>query len=173
MERLERDQYDTTNTGSGTGYGHTGGDDPERRRAGGVATSGGDESGVAGQAADIAARAQEQAGELASSAREMAGEKASAIGSMAQEKADAGLDRAASGLERAATNMRDRAEGAGGLQEQVGTKVAGGLESAATYFKDHDSAELWSEVETFVKDHPLQAAAGALVAGWMLGRMMR
>lgn len=111
----------------------------------------------------------EQAGEIASKAQEKAGE----VGSMARERADQGLDRAADGLQKAADTMRSRMEDQGGLQGQVGTKVAGGLEATASYLKEHDSAELWSEVESFVKEHPMQAAAGALVAGWMLGRMMR
>lgn len=111
----------------------------------------------------------EQASEIAAKAQEKAGE----VGGMAKERADQGIDRAADGLQKAADTMRSRMEDQGGIQGEVGAKVAGGLEATASYLKDHDSAELWGEVESFVKEHPLQAAAGALVAGWMLGRMMR
>jgi ElaB/YqjD/DUF883 family membrane-anchored ribosome-binding protein len=69
--------------------------------------------------------------------------------------------------------MRDRASSTGGVQAQVGERAADYMEKASTYLQDHDSQELWGEVEKFVKEHPMQAAAGALFAGFMLGRMMR
>lgn len=104
----------------------------------------------------------EQAGEVASKAQE----KASSA-------ADAGLDRAASGLHTAAEKMRDRASGTGGMQAQVGEKAADVMDRASSYLQSHDSGELWEDVERFVKDHPMQAAGGALVAGFLLGKIMR
>lgn len=127
------------------------------------------EAGVAEQANEIAARAQEKAGEFG----EMAQEKAGEVASMAQERADVGIDRAAEGLQQAADTMRERAGDHDGMQAQVGTKLADGLEKTAAYLKEHDSAELWDEVEAFVKEHPMQAAAGALVAGFLFGRILR
>jgi len=47
------------------------------------------------------------------------------------------------------------------------------MDRTASYLKEHDSQELWSEVEAFVKEHPMQAAAGALFAGYMLGKIIR
>jgi ElaB/YqjD/DUF883 family membrane-anchored ribosome-binding protein len=104
----------------------------------------------------------QQAGEIASKAQEKAGAAA-----------DMGVDRAATGLHTAAEKMRDRASSTSGVQAQVGEKAADYMEKASTYLQDHDSQELWGEVEKFVKEHPMQAAAGALFAGFMLGRMMR
>ncbi|MCC6381518.1 MAG: hypothetical protein IT304_03370, partial [Dehalococcoidia bacterium] len=89
-----------------------------------------------------------------------------------QEQADAGLDRAASGLQKAADQMRDRA-GSEGLQGQVATKAADTMEKTASYLREHDTDEIWKDMESFVKDHPMQAAAGALVAGFVLGRLLR
>lgn len=162
MEGMEKDYYEPTDSGSGAGLGHSGF---------GEGTSGHTSSTMSGDTAveQKARSVTDQANEVASKAQE----KASEMGTRAQEKADQGMDRAAQGLHKAAENMRDRFEGQEGMQGQVGTKVATGIDSAATYLRDHDSAEVWSELESYIKEHPMQAAAGALFAGWMLGRIMR
>lgn len=99
-------------------------------------------------------------------------EMASNAGQKAQDTADAGISRAASGLEKAADQMRDRMPG-DGPAAQMGTKVADSLERTAGYLREHDSDQLWEDVETFVKEHPIQAAAGAAVAGFIVARMLR
>lgn len=109
-----------------------------------------------------------QATEIAGQAKDMAAE----YGQKIQDSADMGKEKAAMGLESAADQLRERV-GEDGVQGQVGTKVADGLEKTATYLRDHDTSEIWSEIESFVKDHPLQAAAGALFAGFMMGRVLR
>lgn len=110
----------------------------------------------------------EQAGDVATKTQE----KAQEMGSKMQEQADAGLDKAASGLQKAAEQMRERG-GSEGLQGQVATKAADTMEKTAGYLRDHDTDEIWQDVESFVKEHPMQAAAGALVAGFVLGRLLR
>ena len=73
----------------------------------------------------------------------------------------------------AAERMRERADSHEGMQADVATKAADAMDRTASYLKEHDSQELWSEVEAFVKEHPMQAAAGALFAGYMLGKIIR
>lgn len=123
-------------------------------------------------AKDRAGEAKEMAGDRMAEAKEMATEKAGQAKEMAADYAEMGKDRAVEGLETAASQVRDRF-GEEGMQGQVGTKVADGLEKTATYLREHEAGEMWSEIETFVKDHPMQAAAGALVAGFLMGRVLR
>lgn len=158
---MEKDYYEPTDSGAGTGVGsHTGF---------GEGTTGHMSTGGTSTMEEKAKSVTDQAGEVASKAQA----KASEMGTKAQEKADVGMERASEGLHKAAENMRSRFESQEGVQAQVGTKVASGIESAASYLEGRDSAELWAEFESFVKEHPMQAAAGALFAGWMLGRIMR
>jgi len=115
----------------------------------------------------------DQAGAIAAKAQQKAQETADEIGNKVQDRADAGVDRAAEGLQQAAEGMRARMEDQEGMQAQVGTKVAEGLERTAGYLKEHDSSEMWGDLESFVKEHPMQACAGALVAGFFMGRVLR
>jgi vacuolar-type H+-ATPase subunit H len=114
--------------------------------------------------------AREKASEYAEKARETASE----YGEKAKEQAEMGKDQAASGMEKAAEMMRDRVGGSdGGVTAQAGTKVADTMENAASYLREHDTTEMWSDVETFARTHPTQALAGAVVAGFLLGRLIR
>jgi ElaB/YqjD/DUF883 family membrane-anchored ribosome-binding protein len=84
--------------------------------------------------------------------------------------ADAGKEKAAEGLSTAADKMRSDEDG---VRSQLGNKAADAMERTADYLKDHDSNELMHDIEEFVKAHPLQAAAGALAAGSVLGKLVR
>ena len=86
---------------------------------------------------------------------------------------DAGIDKAAEGLGSAAEKMRSRAEEADGVRSSIEAKTADAMDKTAGYLKDHDSSELMHDVEQFVKTHPLQAAVGALAAGYLLGKIAR
>jgi len=116
---------------------------------------------------------QEKAQEMASNMTTQVQEKASEYSGKLQDQADAGIDKAAQGLEQAAEQMRSRMDDKGGVQAQVGTKVADSLEKTAGYLRDHEAEQIWQDVEQFVKDHPLQAAATAAFAGFVVARMMK
>jgi ElaB/YqjD/DUF883 family membrane-anchored ribosome-binding protein len=91
-----------------------------------------------------------------------------------QERTEQGRERAADGLANAASQLRSNFAGDGeGVKGQVGVKVADSLERTAGYLREHETDQIWSDVETFVTEHPVQAAAGALVAGFVLGRVLR
>jgi len=115
--------------------------------------------------AEVAGRAKETGAQLADSAKE--------AGSQLAAGADTGMDRAASGLESAATQVRERAGEGDGMRAAAGTKVADGLEKASTYLRDHESREVWDDLETYIRDHPTQALIGAVAAGFVLARVMR
>lgn len=87
--------------------------------------------------------------------------------------ADAGLDKTADGLESAAEKLRSRTDGEAGVKSAVQEKAADAMEKTAGYLKEHDSKELMHDLEEFVKAHPIQAAVGALAAGYVIGKIAR
>src|SRR4051794_5268249 len=91
----------------------------------------------------------------------------------AKEQADAGKDKAAEGLEATAERIKSMTGEGDGMPAQAGTKLAEGMETAASYLKEHSSDEMFKDLEVFVKEHPTQALVGAIFAGFMVGRMMR
>ena len=107
----------------------------------------------------------QRAGEMATGAVEKAQ-------STVKSGADAGMDRASEGMSTAAERLRERSESTGGIQKEVGVKAAEAMEKTATYLKEHDSGEVMSQIETYIREHPIQSAAGALVAGYVLGKIM-
>ena len=138
---------------------------------GGTATE--TKTSVADQAGDVAAKAQDKAEEMAGKAQDKAAELGSTAKDKAMEGAEAGRERAATGLQSAASSLRERGESSEGLQAELSTKAADSLDKASTYLSEHDTGEMWEELERLIKEHPMQAAAGALAAGFFLGRILR
>lgn len=91
----------------------------------------------------------------------------------AQEQLDAGLEAASEPLSDMATKLREKAGTSDGVPQQAGVKVAEGMETAASYLKEHSSEEIMQDLEVFVKEHPLQALGGAVFAGFLFGRLIR
>jgi ElaB/YqjD/DUF883 family membrane-anchored ribosome-binding protein len=91
----------------------------------------------------------------------------------AKEQADAGMDKAAGGLESAAERIKGMTGEGEGAPAQAGVKLAEGMETAATYLKEHSSDELLKDLEGYVKQHPTQALVGAIFAGILVGRILR
>jgi ElaB/YqjD/DUF883 family membrane-anchored ribosome-binding protein len=112
---------------------------------------------------------QERAQEMAGKARETASQYAE----KAQEQLDHGTDQAAGGLEQAAEKLREQTQDGGGMPAQAGTKVAEGMESAAGYLREHNTEDMLADLEHYVKAHPTTALAGAVVAGFFIGRILR
>ena len=95
------------------------------------------------------------------------------LGARAMEAADKGREKAAEGVDTAASRLREQVEGEGGVKETVGVKVADGLERTAGYLREHETEELLNDLERFAREHPMQALGGAVVAGFLLGRVLR
>jgi ElaB/YqjD/DUF883 family membrane-anchored ribosome-binding protein len=91
----------------------------------------------------------------------------------AKDQVDAGMDKAAEGLDSAAERIKTMSSEHEGVPAQAGTKLAEGMETAATYLKEHSSDELLKDFEGYVKEHPAQAIVGAVFAGFLVGRIMR
>jgi ElaB/YqjD/DUF883 family membrane-anchored ribosome-binding protein len=97
----------------------------------------------------------------------------SVVREQAGERMEEGIDRVAEGAQQAADRVREEAENRGGVQGKVGIKAADTMEQAATYLRDHRSDEIWSDVERYAREHPMQAVGGAVFAGFLLGRILR
>ena len=121
------------------------------------------------QAASAGEGTAERAQEYAGQARE----KVAEYGEKAQQQLESGKDQAAAGMERAAEQLRERASQTGGMQAQAGTKIADTMEQAAGYLRERSTAEMWDDVETYVRQHPAQALAGAAFAGFIVARVLR
>jgi ElaB/YqjD/DUF883 family membrane-anchored ribosome-binding protein len=126
------------------------------------------ETGARGQAKEYADQAKNKAGEMAEEAKN----KTRNMADDAKERAEDGKDQAASGLERAAQVAHERAAGSEGMPAQAGTKVADVMEDTAKYLRTHDTNEIWRDVESYARSHPIQTLAGAVVGGFVLGKLI-
>ena len=100
-------------------------------------------------------------------------EKASQFGSQAKEAAEAGRERAGAGLSTAGEKIQERAGAMGGPTAKIGAKVGETLASAGQYMQDKDTGEIYKDVETYVKEHPVQAVVGAVIAGIVVGKLIK
>lgn len=134
------------------------------------------EANELGQTTDLRDSGNSSADTMQDRAQEMAGktrETVNEMGQKAQDRLDKGTDQAASGLEQAADRLRGQAEGSSGMPAQAGVKVAEGMESAAGYLREHNTEDMLGDIESYVKAHPTTALAGAVVAGFFIGRILR
>ena len=170
---MESSDFSSANTGTGadSGMGSTSG--ATNSTSAGMSDSGTEQSG------GLADRAR---GALGS-----AGERLSGVGSTVREKASGAKDSLANALEAGAERLRARggdgmsAAGATGgtmavsddRMAQVTTRVAGGMEGAATWLRDADLDGLKSSIETQVKEHPGRTLLIAVGLGYLLGKALR
>lgn len=99
-------------------------------------------------------------------------EGAREAGEMAKERVDQGMDKAAEGVQSVAETVREKAQERGGMTKEYGTKAADVMESSATYLREADSTQILDDVEKYVRQHPMQAVAGAVIGGFLLGRIL-
>jgi hypothetical protein len=99
-------------------------------------------------------------------------ETAQDMGTKAQEKAEIGKEKVADGIEGAVGTMRDKLP-SDGMVGKAGTVAADSLEKTAGYLRDHETSELWADVQEYVKLHPASSLVGALAAGFVLSRILR
>jgi ElaB/YqjD/DUF883 family membrane-anchored ribosome-binding protein len=112
-------------------------------------------------------------GDKARDTADTARDKASDLGQKAQHQAEVGKDKAAGGMESAADKLREQASKSDGMTAKAGTKAADTMERSADYLREHDTGEILDDVEQYVKDHPMQAVAGAVIGGFVIGRILR
>jgi ElaB/YqjD/DUF883 family membrane-anchored ribosome-binding protein len=104
--------------------------------------------------------------------KQRASETKDRVEEVVREKTEQGIDRTAEGVQSAAERIRSEANERGGMTAEAGTKVADTMDRTAGYLREHDSEQILSDVERYVREHPLQAVAGAVVGGFILGRLL-
>ena len=105
-------------------------------------------------------------------AEENARDLASAVQDAVRERADDGMTKAGEGVHAAAESLRARVEG-DGVTATAGSKVAEQLDRTGDYLTEKDSREFMNDARRFVKEHPVQAVAGAVLAGFVVGKLRR
>ena len=107
------------------------------------------------RASDIASRAKDKASQVAETVSEKLGHTRTS---------------AAEGLNRAASTIRD----SGGSQVRNLTDgLANGMESTATYLRDHDFNQMGKDVMNLCRRYPTQSVVAALAVGFLIGRSRR
>jgi hypothetical protein len=124
-------------------------------------------TGIREQAKEYVDHAKNTAGEMADQAKTKVGE----IANQAKKRADVMGDQAAGGLEHAAQVAHQRATGSAGIPAEAGTKVANVMEDTAQYLRTHDTHSIWVDMASYVRRHPVQALAGAVVGGFLLRKL--
>jgi ElaB/YqjD/DUF883 family membrane-anchored ribosome-binding protein len=129
---------------------------------------------------DARAKAEALAEEARAKAEGMAGDakvRTAELTGQARETAysvaESGREGAASALDSAAERLEDRAASSSGVQAATAERAAQGMQAAAGYLKEHDTAEVWDDLEQYVKAHPMQSVAVAVAAGLVIGRALR
>lgn len=127
----------------------------------------------AGSHGSMGERAMDEGRQMADQARQSAGEAMNEAGDRAYGAAETGRENAASGLERAAAGLERRADGSDGMSAMAAERAAEGMQSAAGYLRQHDSTEIWQDVERYVQHNPVRSLLGAVAAGFVVGRILR
>lgn len=122
-----------------------------------------------GDAGNMQDKMTEKAGEYGRMAQDKAGE----YGRVAQENIEKGKGVAAESMGRLATQVRERTATSEGMAATAGETVASTMEGTAAYLREHEVADIWGDMERYAREHPMQAVAGAVVAGFLIGRMIK
>jgi len=96
-------------------------------------------------------------------------EKASQFGSTVSQTAERQRENAAKGLDRAASSLH---EGIGSAAK-AGHGLADGMESTASYLREHTFGDMGNDVMSLCRKHPVQALVSAAVLGFLVGRVIR
>lgn len=114
-------------------------------------------------------------------AQEMIGQKASELRGQAETRANRTIDQTADRLEGAARQLHETADRqmsgtSGGVRARAGRwahEVADTGESAASYLRSTDVADLRQGLQRQVREQPLQTLLIGVAAGWILGKILR
>lgn len=122
---------------------------------------------VGGEFADL----KDRVSDLTSKAKDKASEMADAVA----EKWGHQRESAAEGLGRAASAIRDNAESVPGGPKVVGVtqSIADGIDSTASYLRDHDVNQMGKDVLNLCRRYPTQSLLAAIAFGFLIGRSRR
>ncbi len=122
-------------------------------------------------------RAQQTVREVGSKARERTQERVREVGGRARERVNVqledGRERIATRIETAAESLKHQAEHANRLQQEAEIRVAHGMEAAAGYLHNRHSEEVAGDPQGAIRRHPVRSLLIALLAGYLLVRILR
>ncbi|MDA0633520.1 hypothetical protein OUY22_08830 [Nonomuraea sp. MCN248] len=126
-------------------------------------------------AREVAATAREQTGVVAGEAREQTRQAVEQIREQARAQARHQSERAAQGIRQWADELAAMNDGAKPDSQVAGVvrQVADGGRRAADYLEQHGLAGVVSEVQDFARRKPAVFLAGALAAGFLVGRIAK
>jgi hypothetical protein len=109
--------------------------------------------------------------DFASRARDKAGQWTDT----ASETVDQQRENVSTGLDRAASTLHEKAERLPGGPRAVTAahRIADGMESTASYLRQHDFADMRDDLVNVCRRHPVQALISAVAFGFLLGRSVR
>lgn len=99
--------------------------------------------------------------------------KANEFSDKAQDKVDEGMDQAAAGLGQAANKVRQQGENSQGTTATTATKAADMLDSASSYLRANDTGDLMNDLESLVREKPVESMLVAAGAGFVLAKIFR
>lgn len=102
-------------------------------------------------------------------------DKASQMAESVSETLDEQRENAAEGLGRAASALHEKAGSVPGGPKVVHFthSIADGMESTASYLRDHDFSKMGQDVMGICRKYPTQSLVAALAVGFLLGRSAR
>jgi len=120
---------------------------------------------------DTMGEIKERAGDFASKVKD----KASQVGSSVSETVGRQRENAAGGLDRVASSIHENAGAIPGGEKaaRVAHGLADGMESTASYLRDHDIKAMGDDLMGVCRRHPAQALISALAIGFLMGRAAR
>jgi len=95
------------------------------------------------------------------------------FGRSAKENLDRNLRSAADALENTASAIRQRLPQGEGTVAGIASTTANKLDSTARYMREHDSSDLYHDVENWARRSPGAAIGTAAVLGFLLGMTLR
>ena len=109
--------------------------------------------------------------DMASNVKDKAGQVADTV----SEKLGQQRGNAAEGLDRVASTIHDRAESVPGGPKLVKMthSIADGMESTASYLRDHDFTKMGKDVMGVCRRYPVQSLVAVLAVGVLIGRSRR
>ena len=115
--------------------------------------------------------AKDRVSDMTSRVKDKAGQMADTM----SEKIDQQRESAADNLDRVASTMHDRAYSIPGGPKVANLthKVADGMESTASYLRDHDLSQMGKDLMDVCRRYPTQSFVAALAIGFLLGRSRR
>src|SRR5688572_9464094 len=102
-------------------------------------------------------------------------DKAGQVTELVSERLDHQRETAAGSLDRAAHSIHDNAYNVPGGPKVVNLthSLADGMESTASYLRDHDFSQMGKDVMNVCRRYPTQSVVAALALGFLVGRSRR